>query len=126
MNENHGFTLIEVLIAAGILVCGLVAVTSVFSFVIRSNNANRQMAVASSLLSDKMEELRSTAFTDAIWTKTTGSEILVVGSERYTRVWQVGSGVPRTVTVIVYVQNHALTRRSIEVIRATTLFSPTF
>ena len=126
MNENHGFTLIEVLIAAGILVCGLVAVTSVFSFVIRSNNANRQMAVASSLLSDKMEEFRSTAFTDAIWTKTTGSEILVVGSERYTRVWQVGSGVPRTVTVIVYVQNHALTRRSIEVIRATTLFSPTF
>ena len=126
MNENHGFTLIEVLIAAGILVCGLVAVTSVFSFVIRSNNANRQMAVASSLLSDKMEEFRSTAFTDAIWTKTTGSEILVVGGERYTRVWQVGSGVPRTVTVIVYVQSHALTRRSIEVIRATTLFSPTF
>ena len=126
MNENRGFTLIEVLIAAGILVCGLVGVTSVFSFVIRTNNANRQMAVASSLLSDKMEEFRSTAFTDAIWTKTTGSEILVVGSERYTRVWQVGSGVPRTVTVIVYVQNHALTRRSIEVIRATTLFSPTF
>jgi len=126
VNENHGFTLIEFLIAAGILVCGLVGVTSVFSFVIRTNNANRQIAVASSLLSDKMEEFRSTAFTDAIWTRRTGSETLVVGGERYTRVWQAGPGVPRTVTVIVYVERHALTRRSIEVIRATTLFSPIF
>jgi type II secretory pathway pseudopilin PulG len=126
VNQSRGFTLIEVVIAAGILVCGLVAVTSVFSFVIRINNSNRQMAVAGSLLSDKMEEFRSTAFTDAIWTKTTGSETLVVAGERYTRVWQEGSGVPRSVTVVVYVQGQALTRRSTELIRATTLFSPTF
>ena len=56
MKANHGFTLIEVLIAAGVLACGLVAVTALFSFVIRTNAGNRQMAVATTLLYDKMEE----------------------------------------------------------------------
>jgi len=112
--------------AAGILVCGLVAVASVFSFVIRANGANRQMAVATSLLHDKMEEFRSLPFTDAIWTKSTGSDTIVVAGERYTRVWQAGSGIPRSLTVIVYAQNQALTRRTSELIRATTLVSPTF
>jgi Tfp pilus assembly protein PilV len=112
--------------AAGILVCGLVAVASVFSYVIRTNSANRQMAVATSLLHDKMEEFRSLPFTDAVWAKTTGSETVVVAGERYTRVWQAGSGVPRSITVIVYAQNHAVSRRTTELIRATTLMSPTF
>ena len=126
MVTNRGFTLIEILISAGILVCGLVAVASVFSFAIRTNGTNRQMAIATSLLYDKMEEFQSSGFTDAIWTTPTGSETLVVSRERYGRVWRIDSGTPRRVTVIVYAQSQLLTGRTTELIRATTLVSPTF
>src|SRR5262245_41225496 len=111
LSTNRGFTLIEVLMAAAILVCGLVAAASVFSYVLRTNGTNRQMAIATSLLYDKMEQFRSTSFTDAIWTNTNGSEILITEGERYIRAWKVGPGVPRIVTVIVYAQTQTLTRR---------------
>ena len=126
LNKNRGFTLIEVLMTAGILVCGLVAVASVFSFAIRANATNRQIAAATALLSDKMEEFRSSSLTDPIWTNTAGSEALVIAGERYTQTWRIGTNTPRTVTVIIYVQSHALTRRQTELIRATTFVSPTF
>jgi hypothetical protein len=84
------------------------------------------MAVSTSLLYDKMEEFRATTLTAAIWTNPSGSETLVVSGERYIRAWRVGAGSPRSVTVIVYVQSHLLTRRTTELVRATTLVSPTF
>jgi len=111
---------------AGILLCGLVAVASVFSFAVRTNSTNRQMAVATTLLYDKMEEFRSAPFTHAVWMNATGSETLVIGGERYVRAWQIKPGSPRTVTVIIYTQSHALTRRQNELIRATTLVSASF
>ena len=114
--------------AAGILVCGLVAAASVFSFAVRTNRINRQMAVATSLLYDKMEEFNfnSASLTHPIWTKAAGSETVVVAGEQYVRSWQIGPNLPRTLTVIVYVENQAITRRRTELIRATTLVSPTF
>jgi Tfp pilus assembly protein PilV len=118
--------LIEVAMTAGILLCGLVAVASVFSFAVRTNIANRQVAVATTLLSDKMEEFRSAPFTDPVWMNAIGSETLVIAGERYVRAWQIKSGTPRTVTVIIYTQSQALTRRQSELIRATTLVSPNF
>ena len=126
MRTTRGFTLIEVLIASGVLACGLVAVAALFSFVIRTNGANRQMAVATALLYDKMEEFRSISFTDAVWVNANGSETVVVGSQRFIRAWQVGRNTPRAVTVIVYAEKDALVRRQTELIRATTLMSPIF
>jgi Tfp pilus assembly protein PilV len=115
LKTNRGFTLIEVVMTAGILLCGLVAVAAVFSFAVRVNATNRQMAVATSLLYDKMEELRSSS----AWTTGTDSESVVVGGETYMRVWEVSGDVPRQVTVIVK-------RHQSELIRATTLVSPSF
>jgi Tfp pilus assembly protein PilV len=126
LKTDHGFTLIESLIAAAVLVCGLVAVASIFSFAIRSNGTNRQMAIGTTLLYDKMEQFKSASFTDPVWTIPTGSETLLVGGERYVRTWRIGGDVPRTVTVIVEAEKNALTRRRTELIRATTLLSPTF
>lgn len=114
------------MIASGILLCGLVAVGSIFSFAIRANGMNRQMAVGTSLVYDKLEEFRSASFSDAIWATRTGSETLVIAGEQYIRAWQISASVPRTVTVSVYAQSNLLTRRQSELIRATTLFSPTF
>src|SRR5437016_7301578 len=102
------------MMAAGILLCGLVAVASIFSFAIRTNVANRQMAVATTLVYDKMEEFRSAPFTDVIWTNAVGSETIVVAGEPYIRAWNIGSGVPRSVTVIVSTQSSALSLRQTE------------
>ena len=112
LTGNRGFTLIEALVTASIVACGLVAVAAIFSFAIRTNIANRQNAVAVSLLYDKMEELKSTSIT------ADGSDE-VVRDEGYVRVWRISSTVPRTVTVIVYAHQT-------ELIRATTLTSPAF
>jgi prepilin-type N-terminal cleavage/methylation domain-containing protein len=122
----RGFTLIEVLIAAAILVCGLVAVASVFSFIIRVNATNRQTAVATTLLAQKMEEFRDTPFSDSLWIQSSGSETITAGAESYVRTWQIKADTPRTVTVIVYSSRSALSQRRTELIRATTLVAPGF
>lgn len=111
---------------AGILVSGLVAVASVFSFAIRVNVTNRQMAVGTTLLYDKVEAIRSASLADPIWMSANGSEYFVIAGERYSREWAIGSGSPRTVTVTVYAESTSLTRRRSELIRATTIVSPTF
>ena len=121
---SRGFTLIEVLVTAAVVTCGLVAVASMFSFAVRANIADRQMAMATALLYDKMEEFRSTSFDQPLWKNGDGFDY-VVKETTYMRVWQVSPGVPRNVTVIVYVEG-ALTRRPTELIRATTVVSDTF
>jgi hypothetical protein len=84
------------------------------------------MAVATTLLCDKMEQFRSAAFNDAIWTNSSGSENLVVEGDRYIRTWQLGSNTPRMVTVAIYAQRNTLAGRQVQLVRATTLVSPTF
>src|SRR5215510_9675983 len=110
---------------SGILVCGLVAVASVFSFAIRVNATNRQMAVGTGLLCDKLEAFRSASLEDPIWVSANGAEYFVIAGERYSREWVIGSGVEETVTVIVYAESTPLTHRRSELIRATTIVSPT-
>ena len=112
--------------AAGVLACGLVAAAALFSFAIRANVTNRQMAVATALLYEKMETLRALSFTDPLWATASGSETVVVSGERFIRQWNIDANVPRALTVTVSVQSGALTRRQIELIRATTLLSRTF
>jgi hypothetical protein len=112
--------------AASILLCGLMVVSSIFSFAVRTNFNDRQVAVATALLYDKMEEFRSTSFTGSIWTAGAGSEDLSLDSGRYTRSWTIGPTIPRSVTVVVYVQDGRLNRQKTELLRATTLVSPNF
>jgi prepilin-type N-terminal cleavage/methylation domain-containing protein len=125
MNHNRGFTLIETLIAAAILVCGLAAVAAVFSYAVQANMHNRRLIAATALLYDKMEEFRSVAPTDPLWEQTSGSD--EAGSDRaYTRVWHVSGKVPRSVTVIVYGPISPITHHRAELIRGTTLAAPVF
>ena len=123
--RQNGFTLIEVLVTAAVVTSGLVAVASMFSFAVRANIADRQMAVATALVYDKMEEFRSTAFDQPLWKNGDGFDY-VVKEVTYMRVWQVSPAAPRNVTVIVYVESGALTRRPTELVRATTIVSDTF
>jgi type II secretory pathway pseudopilin PulG len=125
LNRNTGFTLIETLIATAVLVCGLVAVASVFSFAVRTNISNRQMAIATALLYDKIEEFRSAQLADPLWNVNDGSDQFTQDG-KYTREWHVRQVMPRSVTVIVYVHSNPLTHRQTELIRATTLASQVF
>lgn len=119
MSDDRGFTLVEALITAAIVACGLVAVAALFSFTIRANIANRQMAVATSLLYDKMEELKTMS------APADGTDQVTL-DDSYIRTWHVGSTVPRSITVTVYAVSNPLTRRQLELIEATTLIAPSF
>jgi prepilin-type N-terminal cleavage/methylation domain-containing protein len=116
---NRGFTLIETLVTAAIVACGLVGAASIFSFAIRANVSNRQMSAATALLYDKMEELKwATAPAD-------GADV-VAQDGTYIRVWHVSATIPRSITVIVSVQSNPLIHQQTELIQATTLGSPEF
>lgn len=119
MSLNRGFTLIEALVTAAIVACGLVAVAAIFSFAVRANMGNRQMSVATALLYDKMEELKWAA------QPPDGSDTLTVDGT-YIRAWRVSATVPRTITVIVSVRSNPWTHQETELIQATTLTSPEF
>lgn len=59
MESNRGAALIETLVASVILVSGVVAVASIFSFTTGANLRNQQRTTATMLLYDKMEQLRA-------------------------------------------------------------------
>jgi hypothetical protein len=72
-----------------------------------------------------MEEFRSASFSAPIWMNGDGSDRIALDGT-YIRVWQIGKTLPRSVTVIVYIESNPLTGRQTELIRATTLVSPVF
>ncbi len=148
MRSNRGFTLIETLITTGILVTGLVAVASLFSWSAATNLMNQQRTASTSLVADKMEQFKAAGLTDAMWTAggslnaaspSTGYwDYVTIASDGtitsdttsttapYLRIWAVSGTSPRTVTIIVYAQRAGLTRTRTEMIRATTMASGTF
>ena len=119
MSQSRGFTLIECLITAAIVAGGLVAVAEIFSVAIRANISNRQMAVATALVCDKMEELKWAPVVSS------GSDQVTL-DDQYIRTWRVVGGHPQIVTVSVYAASNPLTHRQTELLQATTLLSPTF
>jgi len=121
---RQGFTLIELLITCLVATCGLVVVASMFSFSIRANASTRQMAVATALLNDKMEQFKSAPLDSALWQDGDGSED-VVQDWTFTRAWKINRTIPYTVTISVYAEG-ALTSRQIELIRATTAVTNSF
>jgi prepilin-type N-terminal cleavage/methylation domain-containing protein len=119
VSQSRGFTLIESLITAAIVAGGLVALASIFSVAIRANISNRQMAVATALVYDKMEELK--------WAPSisSGSD-QITQDDKYIRTWQVVAGDPQIVTVTVYAASNPLTHRRTELVQTTLLLSPEF
>jgi len=124
MAHSRGFTLIEVLITSFIATCGLVAVATMFSFAVRATVANRQMAAATALLYDKMEQFKSAPADSPLWVNGDDSDNVSLETT-FTRVWEINSGPPRTVSITVYAET-PLTHRLTELIRGTSMVANTF
>jgi Tfp pilus assembly protein PilV len=143
-----GFTLIETLITALVLVSGLVAAAQVFSYTVRTNINNQQRSIATTLLVEKLEEFKSADWTDPIWrvggsldpnSWLTGFHDYVAiendgtlrvnatsANAQYCRVWKVEGAGLRSVTVIVYSLSAGLTHRPMELARAASALSSSF
>ena len=134
MKVNRGSALIETLVAAVILVSGLVAVASIFSVTTGTSLKNQQRTTATLLLYDKMEQLQSTGsaiggsldpmnpvpgFVDYSRIASDGTIVTISTDTRpaYLRLWQVQDTGNPTITIAVFAAIGAA--RPLELIRAT-------
>ncbi len=86
IERNHGFTLIEILIAIVILTIGLLALVSVTVMVIKGNSLNRGITTATTLAKDQLETLKNTNYNSVA---SSSGWLTVTGFSGYERSWQV-------------------------------------
>jgi len=125
---SRGFTLLETLVATGILVVASVGIASVLTSSIETNVFNRQKAVAFFLLSQKIEQFKTTPISLSEWTSggdlNTNSpaagyyDVVTDASQTYLRVWKISGVDTKTLQVVVCAVRR---NRWIELIRASTM-----
>ena len=107
-HDPTGFTIIEVLIAMALLSFGLISVASMQAVAIRVNTSSQRLALATTLVQDKVEELMALPFTHVSLADTTPVDTFQSYTATnpppgYTLTWQVdvnAAGDSKTVTVI--------------------------
>jgi prepilin-type N-terminal cleavage/methylation domain-containing protein len=96
--KDSGFTMIEILIALFILSVALLGICSMVYSVMSSTSLSKEMAVATTLMQDKMESLKNTPVTSL----TAGNDTVQLGNIDYLRQWTVSpSANTRSITVTV-------------------------
>jgi len=95
---QSGFTLIEAVISLSILFVALLGMSSMVFSVIRATSQSQEMTTATTLLQDKMENLKRVSVSSL----TSGSDSASLGNITYLRQWAVSSaGNLKTITVTV-------------------------
>lgn len=92
IERNHGFTLIEILIAMFILTVAILALVSVTIMVIKGNSLNKMMNTATTLAKDQLETIKSSSQTDDdadFFNIASSSWSNVTGFPDYQRQWTV-------------------------------------
>ena len=99
LRNNNGFTLVEIIVAMGILTIALLGLVSVTVMVIKGNSFSKTMTTATTLAKYKMEQLKNTSYASLAGGTDTVESI-------YTRTWTVTNDSPATSmkTVVVTVQ----------------------
>ena len=121
MQNDTGFTIIEVVIAISILAVGLLGVAAMQTSAIQVNSAAGRMTTRINWAQDKMEELKALPFSDP-WLEETGSPTVPdsagnphqeTTSDGYTVSWNVtdDSPVPNTKRIVVTVTGKGKTSR---------------
>ena len=121
MQNDAGFTIIEVVIAISILAVGLLGVAAMQTSAIQVNSAAGQMTTRMNWAQDRMEELKALAFSDP-WLEEDGNPPGVDSagnphqepiSDEYTVSWNVTNDtpVPNTKQIVVTVTGKGKTSR---------------
>ena len=121
MQNDAGFTIIEVVIAISILAVGLLGVAAMQTSAIQVNSAAGRMTTRINWAQDKMEELKALAFSDP-WLEAAGNPPGVdsagnthqeMTSDGYTVSWNVtdDSPAPNTKQIVVTVTGKGKTSR---------------
>jgi type IV pilus assembly protein PilV len=111
IQDNRGFTLIEIIIAIFILVVALMGLAGVASTVINGNAFSKEITTATTLAQEKIEELKNTNYQNL----TDGNDTQSI----YTRTWTITltATYVKTIEVVVqwnhYGNSHNVTLRSI-------------
>ena len=129
---NRGFTLIESLITTLVLVTGLAAVASAFSYSSMSSLRIQQQTAALALVSAKLEALRMESallpghYLEYLSIAPDGSVLIRDPRDAsYRQTWEVTAEVPSRVSVIIWARQ--LGRKPyIELARATTVIARRF
>lgn len=103
IDNSAGFTLIEVLIAAVVILFGLLAMASFLGNLVSKNASNERKTMATTLAQEKIEDLRVDA--QRIDITGTGNDTITTAAGTFTRTWSitdaVNPGDPDQVSVVV-------------------------
>jgi len=110
---QRGFTLIETIISMFILSVALLGMSSMVVSVIQATAQSKEMTTATTLLQDKMENLKNTGISSV----TSGNDSASLGNITYLRQWAI-STVGNLKTIVVTVN---WTGREAHGVSATTL-----
>ena len=111
IHHQHGFTLIEVLVALVILSIGMLGMSRIAVSTVSVQTANERLAKASVLLQDSMERIKQTGYSYGGSTTNTVTDNYgsISGYNTYQRQTQVTVNTPaanmKTVTVTIFWQN---------------------
>ncbi len=96
--NQHGFTMIELLVAVFILCVVLLAISTMVYSVMRATSNSKETSTATTLMQDKMEALRNTS----LLSLTPGNDTQRLGNIDYLRQWSISTTANiRTISVTV-------------------------
>jgi len=120
--KEQGFTLIEVIIAIGLLTFGILAVASMHISAIQGNSFAAQVTQGTTWAQDKLEELMALPYTHADLTAGDhGPQVELSSAWHYTITWNVADDPPidgtpvdntKLITVTVTCQDKGITRQT--------------
>lgn len=89
IKNNSGFTLVEVLIAAVLIVIGLVGMAVLSGEVVQRDSRSEKSSIATTLAQEKVEDLKNQALNAALENTDSGNDTV---DTIYTRTWTITNG----------------------------------
>ncbi len=107
INNEHGMSLIELMIASSLLVIGMLANATFMGTLITKNGVNEKRAIAATLAQEKIEDLKNDALLASLTAADNGTDTLekdgsANASGMFTRTWTIDDGIsPKEIAVTV-------------------------
>lgn len=86
LGNQRGFTLLEVMVALGVLAVGLLGMFEMANITIEGNSASKMRMTGVMLCQDKIEALRQAGYNPTLVSTTTTTEAAIPGFPSYQRV----------------------------------------